>query len=225
MEEILLRFSHIGRAVFIELNGKDFGKSREVNRDWYHFINNERALQKVNKIRIQEKIQTLTEEAFGKNKHHFTSLQKEATNQFVRKLWKILMTRTPKIGVDGLHFIKQLRMVTCQFVSSLLKMLLTKIQKIILDGLHFIKLLRMVICQFASSLLNMLMTRIPKVTVEGLHFMRLLRKVTCLFINSLLKMLMTKIPKIPLHSTRMGYKKYFPRSSLTMNLTSHDHHF
>ena len=62
MEEILLRFSHIGRAIFIELNGKDFCKSKEVNGAWYHFINNDRALKKVNKKLIQDKIQILTAE-------------------------------------------------------------------------------------------------------------------------------------------------------------------
>ena len=62
MEEILLRFSHIGQAIFKELNGKDFCKSKEVNRSWYHFINNERSLQTAYKYRIQEKIDILTGE-------------------------------------------------------------------------------------------------------------------------------------------------------------------
>ena len=46
----------------MELNGKDFSKSKEVARSWNYFINTERALQKAYKVRIQEKIQTLTEE-------------------------------------------------------------------------------------------------------------------------------------------------------------------
>ena len=65
MEEILLRFSHIGQAIFKELNGRDFCKSREVNRQWYHFINNERALQKIYKKQIQDKM--LNEEIEGYN--------------------------------------------------------------------------------------------------------------------------------------------------------------
>ena len=63
MEEILLRFPHIGRAIFKELNGKDFGKSSEVNQSWYHFITNDRALQRIYKKRIQDKIHILTEVA------------------------------------------------------------------------------------------------------------------------------------------------------------------
>ena len=46
----------------MELNSKDFCKSKEVTRTWNYFINTERAMQKAYKIRIQEKIQTLTEE-------------------------------------------------------------------------------------------------------------------------------------------------------------------
>ena len=46
MEEILLRFPIIGHAIFKELNGRDFSKSREINRSWYRFITNERALKK-----------------------------------------------------------------------------------------------------------------------------------------------------------------------------------
>ena len=62
MEEIILRFSHIGRAIFIELNGKDFCKFSEVNRVWYNFITNDRVLQRINKKGIQDKIQILTKE-------------------------------------------------------------------------------------------------------------------------------------------------------------------
>ena len=65
MEEILLRFSLIGQAIFKELNGRDLCKSKEVNRSWNQFINNEIALQKAYKNRIQEKIQTLDEEIDG----------------------------------------------------------------------------------------------------------------------------------------------------------------
>ena len=62
MEEILLRFSHIGQAIFKELNGRDFAMSREVNRSWYHFISGERALQKAYRKQIQDKIQILANE-------------------------------------------------------------------------------------------------------------------------------------------------------------------
>ena len=65
MEEILLRFSHIGQAIFKELNGRDFCKSREVTQWWYYFISNERALQKAFKKQIQAKIQYLAEETDG----------------------------------------------------------------------------------------------------------------------------------------------------------------
>ena len=65
MEEVLLRFSHIGHAIFKELNGKDFCISREVGRSWYHFIKSERALKKAYKKRIQGKVQTLNQEIHG----------------------------------------------------------------------------------------------------------------------------------------------------------------
>ena len=68
MEEVLLRFPHIGEDIFKELGGKNFCKSMEVSRSWNYFIRNERALQKAYKNHkaykkvIQEKIQTLTKE-------------------------------------------------------------------------------------------------------------------------------------------------------------------
>ena len=43
MEEILLRFSLIGRAIFKKLNGRDYCKSKEVAQSWHYFISNERA--------------------------------------------------------------------------------------------------------------------------------------------------------------------------------------
>ena len=65
MEEKLLRFSLIGRAIFKVLNDRDFCKSKEVTQSWNYFITNERALQKAYKNRIQDKIQTLDEEING----------------------------------------------------------------------------------------------------------------------------------------------------------------
>ena len=64
MEEVLLRFPHIGEGIFKKLNGKDFFKSMEVSRSWNHFISNQRVLQKAykNHKAIQERIQSLTEE-------------------------------------------------------------------------------------------------------------------------------------------------------------------
>ena len=49
-------------AVFKELNGRDFCNSRKVSRAWNNLISNETALQEAYKKRIQERIQTLTEE-------------------------------------------------------------------------------------------------------------------------------------------------------------------
>ena len=62
MDEVLIRFSHIGQAIFKELDGKDFCASREVSRSLYHFFSDERILQKAYKKRIQEKIHDLTKE-------------------------------------------------------------------------------------------------------------------------------------------------------------------
>ena len=68
MEDILLRFPHIGENIFKKLNRKNFCKSMEVSRSWNYFIKNESVLQKAykvhkdNKTRIQEKIQSLTDE-------------------------------------------------------------------------------------------------------------------------------------------------------------------
>ena len=62
MEEIILRFSLIGQAIFKELNGRDFCKSKEVTQSWYHFISNERDLQRAYKSRIEDKIHSLTED-------------------------------------------------------------------------------------------------------------------------------------------------------------------
>ena len=66
MEEVLLRFQHIGEFIFKELNCKDFCKSMEVNRTWNYFIRNQRVLQRAYTAHkapiIQEKIQRLTEE-------------------------------------------------------------------------------------------------------------------------------------------------------------------
>ena len=68
MEEILLRFPHIGHHIFKELNYKNFCKSMEVSKSWNYFIKSERVLQnaykahKAYKKRIQEKIQSLTDE-------------------------------------------------------------------------------------------------------------------------------------------------------------------
>ena len=63
MEEVLLRFPHIGDNIYKELDSKDFCRSKEVNRSWNYFIRNERILQKDYKKRIQVKIDNLTEEA------------------------------------------------------------------------------------------------------------------------------------------------------------------
>ena len=69
MEEVLLRFSHIGEGIYKELNGKDFCKSMEVTRSWNYFIRDQRVLQRAYKVhkaigiqRIHKMIQTLTKE-------------------------------------------------------------------------------------------------------------------------------------------------------------------
>ena len=68
MEDILLRFPHIGEDIFKELGGRNFCKSMKVSRSWNYFIRNERVLQraykdyKAYKNIIQVKIQALTKE-------------------------------------------------------------------------------------------------------------------------------------------------------------------
>ena len=78
MEETLLRFPHIGDAIFKELNDNDFCKSMEVNRSWNSFINKRRVLQKAYKKRIQHKIQTLT--AGNRSKSPITAARKNFMN-------------------------------------------------------------------------------------------------------------------------------------------------
>jgi len=60
MEEIISRFPVIGDSIFQELNGKDFCMSKEVNRSWNYFMNNERVLKKAYKKRIRDKIDIMT---------------------------------------------------------------------------------------------------------------------------------------------------------------------
>ena len=40
MEEVLLRFRHLGQDIFESLNDEDFAKSRKVGRKWKIFIDN-----------------------------------------------------------------------------------------------------------------------------------------------------------------------------------------
>ena len=42
MEEILCRFPHLGKRIFAELDDLSLAKSRETNRQWLHFICNEK---------------------------------------------------------------------------------------------------------------------------------------------------------------------------------------
>ena len=42
MEEILCRFPHLGKQIFAELDDLSLAKSRETNRQWLHFICNEK---------------------------------------------------------------------------------------------------------------------------------------------------------------------------------------
>ena len=68
MEEILLRFPHIGNHIFKELNHRAFFKSMEVSKSWNYFIKSERVMQKAYKAhkaykqRIVDIIQGLTDE-------------------------------------------------------------------------------------------------------------------------------------------------------------------
>ena len=65
MEEILLRFPHIGHHIFKELNDEDFFKSMKVNQLWKYFISGDFKAHKDLKKRVQGKIQSLTEEIDG----------------------------------------------------------------------------------------------------------------------------------------------------------------
>ena len=42
MEEILLRFPHIGEAIVKQLSNKDDSKLREVSRTWQNFVDTPR---------------------------------------------------------------------------------------------------------------------------------------------------------------------------------------
>ena len=111
MEEILLRFSHIGQAIFKELNGRDFCQSREVNRQWYHFISNERALQKAYKKQIEDKIQSLNDEIEGYNylrNWNLTPFHLAAERGYLPACQQIMESahdKNPKtaVGVTPLH--------------------------------------------------------------------------------------------------------------------------
>ena len=41
MEEILLRFPHIGERTFKRLSNKSLAKCKTINKTWYNFITNE----------------------------------------------------------------------------------------------------------------------------------------------------------------------------------------
>ena len=42
MEEVLLRFDHIGKQIFARLENKDLAKCRETERSWQNFIDQEK---------------------------------------------------------------------------------------------------------------------------------------------------------------------------------------
>ena len=42
MEELLLRFEHIGKQIFASLDNGNLAKCRETGRSWQNFIDNEK---------------------------------------------------------------------------------------------------------------------------------------------------------------------------------------
>ena len=107
MEEILLRFSHIGRAIFNELDGRDFCTSREVTQSWDLFISNDRVLQRAYKNRIQDNIQTLTEEADGYETTPFHLAAERGyfpvCRQIIENILNNLLTHHQNLNADCNH--------------------------------------------------------------------------------------------------------------------------
>ena len=125
MEEILLRFSHIGQAIFKELNGRDFCKSREVNRQWLYFINNERVLKNSYKKMIQDKVQDLTDEIEGdryqiyKNQTPFHIAAERGYLPLCQLIIENSVVKNPKdnLGVTPLHgAAKKCHLAVCQLI-------------------------------------------------------------------------------------------------------------
>ena len=59
MEEIILRFPHIGEQIFKLLDDKSLAESREVSRSWQKFINEEKFYKQIIAKMIEEKKQEL----------------------------------------------------------------------------------------------------------------------------------------------------------------------
>ena len=59
MEEIILRFPHIGEQIFKLLDDKSLAESREVSRSWQQFINEEKFYYQTIAKMIEEKKQEL----------------------------------------------------------------------------------------------------------------------------------------------------------------------
>ena len=145
MEEVLLRFPHIGEGIYKKLNGKDFCKSMEVTRSWNYFIRNQRVLQRAyNTHKAPWVIQTLTEEIdwYQSHQQKKTPFHLAAQRGYFAVCQELMENSNDKNSKDkNPHFIMQLRKVTCHFVSSLLQMVMTKIPKMTVEGLHFMMLL------------------------------------------------------------------------------------
>ena len=104
MEEIILRFPHIGRDIFDSLNNKSLQRCRKSSRLWHEFIDQ----QKFTWIRIIQKYVGLSNKLFPKSQELWRKMFCKTRFECIRNLAEEIHSNhyeDPIKGLTPLHYV------------------------------------------------------------------------------------------------------------------------